>query len=53
MSKTEALALIDKARDNLAMNPMEMLNWVWLRLFIVAHTDEEFEAFMQRVADIQ
>lgn len=52
MSKDEALAMIDEAKAGI-IHPVILLNWVWLRLFIVAHTEEEFDSFMQRVADAQ
>ena len=52
MTKIEALALIDEAKSGI-INPVILLNWVWLRLFIVAHTDKEFDLYMRRVEDAQ
>lgn len=40
MEKTEALKLIDDHKNKL-VNPVEMLNWVYLRVIILEIPDEE------------
>ena len=41
MTKVEALTLIDKHKNKL-IDPVELLNWTWLRVIILQITDEEW-----------
>ena len=41
MTKAEALALIDAHKNGLN-NPVEMLQWTWLRVIINMITDDEW-----------
>jgi hypothetical protein len=50
MTKEQVLELIDNHKNAL-INPVEMLNWTWLRLFIYRMTEEEFDKHMSRVSE--
>lgn len=43
MTKEEALNLIDNHKNKL-INPVEMLQWTWLRVIILKMSDEAWEA---------
>lgn len=43
MSKEEALKLIDDHKNKL-VNPIEMLNWTWLRVTILNIPEDQWNA---------
>lgn len=47
MTKQEMLSLIDSHKNKL-IDPVEMLQWTWIRVFILKTTDAEFDAIMGR-----
>lgn len=51
MRKSEALKMIDDHKNKL-INPVEMLNWTWLRLIILCMTDQEWERCVTEAAKI-
>lgn len=50
MEKEDALALIDNHKNAL-INPVEMLHWTWLRVFILKITDDEWDTIMSRAVE--
>ncbi len=50
MTKKEALTLIDDHKNAL-LNPVEMLHWTWLRVFILKITDDEWDEIMSRATE--
>lgn len=51
MNKSEALALIDEHKNKL-INPVEILNWTWLRVFILQIPEDEFDKYMEQAAGV-
>lgn len=51
MSKEEALKLIDDHKNKL-INPIDLLNWTWLRVTIAQLSDEAWEACTKDAATI-
>lgn len=51
MTKTEALRLIDEHKNKL-VNPVEMLTWTWLRVFILCISDDDWDKYMLRAAEV-
>lgn len=49
MTKVEALALIDNHKNDF-INPVEMLNWAWLRLIINAIPEDKWDEYCSVVA---
>lgn len=49
MTKEEALALIDNHKNKLT-DPIEHLNWVWLRVFLLQIDDNQWDVYMGEVA---
>lgn len=49
MRKDEALKMIDSHKNKL-VNPVEMLQWVWLRLIILKIPDEQWEELVEAAA---
>ena len=47
MTKEQAVALIDEAKRNL-LSPVDLLNWVWLRVIILSISDEDWDAAVAR-----
>jgi hypothetical protein len=47
MTKSEALKLIDDHKNKM-INPMEMLQWTWLRVIILKIEDDEWEDLIER-----
>ena len=47
MTKDEALALID-AHKNALLNPVEMLNWTWLRVIVLNLSDDTWAEALER-----
>lgn len=50
MTKEEAIALID-AHKNALIDPVEMLHWTWLRVFLLKISDDEWEEVMGRAVE--
>jgi len=51
MDKEEALELIDHHKNQL-VHPVEMLQWTWLRVIVMAATDEEWQGMNERAARV-
>lgn len=51
MTRPQALTLID-AHKNQLINPVEMLHWTWLRVIINQMTDEEWNALVEKAAEV-
>jgi hypothetical protein len=51
MTKEQAIALIDKHKNGL-VNPVEMLQWTWLRVIISATSDEAWEDAVNAAVDV-
>lgn len=51
MTKTEAVALID-AHKNKLINPVEMLDWTWLRVIINQIPDDQWENHVLAATEI-
>ena len=51
MNKKQAIALIDKHKNGL-INPVEMLDWVWLRVTIDQIKDEEWEKYLESAVEV-
>lgn len=49
MTKDRALALIDNHKNRL-INPVEMLDWTWLRVAILQIPEEEWDLYMEKAA---
>lgn len=50
MTKEEALALIDEHKNAL-LNPVEMLHWTWLRVFLLKIKEDEWDEIMSRAVE--
>lgn len=50
MTKQEALELIDNHKNAL-IDPVAMLHWTWLRVFILEITDDEWDTIMSRAME--
>lgn len=50
MTKAEALKLIDDHKNQL-INPVEMLHWTWLRVFLLKISDREWDEIMGRAVE--
>lgn len=51
MSKQQMLKLIDDYKNKL-INPVEMLNWTWVRVFIAQIPDDEFDKYMIQASEV-
>jgi hypothetical protein len=51
VSKEDALKLIDDHKNKL-INPMEMLHWTWLRVFVFKITDDEWAELERRALPV-
>ena len=51
MTRSQALALID-AHKNQLLNPVDMLHWTWLRVIINQMTDDEWNAVVEKAAEV-
>ncbi len=51
MTKQEALTLID-AHKNKLVNPVEMLQWTWLRVIISMITDDEWLDCLREATEV-
>lgn len=51
MRKEEAVALID-AHKNKLINPVEMLNWTWLRVIINEMSEADWERHVTKAAEV-
>ncbi len=51
MTKAEALELIDAHKNSLT-NPVEMLQWTWLRVIINMVTDDEWLDCLREAMEI-
>lgn len=51
MTRLEAIALIDGHKNKL-INPVEMLNWTWLRVIINQMTDEQWNEACGKATEI-
>jgi hypothetical protein len=51
MDKQKILEMIDDHKNKL-IDPVEMLNWVWLRVFINQIPDEDFHRYMEQTAKV-
>lgn len=50
MTKEMALALIDKHK-NVIINPVDLLNWTWLRVIILNIDDEQWDEALTKAAE--
>lgn len=51
MTKDEALALIDKAKEGV-IDPVVLLNWVWLRLIILKIDVDAWDEACYRAGEV-
>lgn len=51
MNQMDAIRLIDDHKNQL-LNPVEMLDWTWLRVIINNLTDDEWKAAVERASEI-
>lgn len=50
MTKEEAIALIDEHKNKL-INPVEMLNWVWLRVILLNISEEAWSEALSKAEE--
>jgi len=50
MTKEEAITLIDEHKNKL-VNPVEMLNWTWLRVIINNIRDDDWQEALASAED--
>jgi hypothetical protein len=51
MTRQEAVALIDNHKNAL-INPVELINWTWLRVIINSLSDEAWEAALEKGLEV-
>lgn len=51
MDQLEAIKLIDNHKNKL-INPIEMLNWTWLRVIINSISPDEWEELTDRASEV-
>ena len=51
MDKETALKMIDEHKNSM-INPVDMLNWSWLRVIILKIPDEEWERYSEMAAEV-
>jgi hypothetical protein len=51
MSKEEALCLIDEHKNKL-INPIDMLNWTYLRVIILQIPDNHWEGYLDSALSV-
>ena len=51
MTKAQALTIIDYQKDG-AREPMELLNWTWLRVIINQIPNEDWERYVEAAAEV-
>lgn len=51
MTKNQALELIDTHKNKL-INPMELLDWTWLRVIIAEIDKDQWEAALNKALNV-
>jgi hypothetical protein len=51
MNKQQALKLIDDHK-NAMIDPLEMLQWAWLRVIIFQIPEKEWEAYLEKATEV-
>ncbi len=49
MDKDTAIEMIDQIKGSM-INPVEMLNWIWLRMIIKEIPQEQWDIYLANVA---
>jgi hypothetical protein len=51
MMKADAVQIIDEHKNKL-INPVEMLDWTWLRVIINSIPDEQWDAAVKKAEEV-
>ena len=51
MTKQQMVQMIDRYKNTL-IDPVEMLNWTWMRVFINQISEDDFDRYIKETAEI-